>query len=104
MTVAGGPSRYDGVEIATAVVPDGIGGERPVQYLRRRQLPDPAAMRPLAFHRVAGDDRIDLVTVRYLGDPAAFWRVADANAALDPDDLVSADAEDSVIVIPVPEV
>jgi hypothetical protein len=99
-----GPSRYDAVGIATIDVPDGTGGRRSVRYLRRRSLPDPATLRPLALHRAAADDRLDLVTARYLGDPTAFWRVADANAALDPDDLVGPDAEGDLVVIPVPGV
>lgn len=99
-----GSSRYDGVEIATVDVPDGVGGRRSVRYLRRRPLPDPATIRPLALHRAASDDRLDLVTARYLGDPSAFWRVADANAALDADDLVGPDADGDLVVIPVPGV
>ena len=95
--------RYDGVEIATALVPDGAGGGRDVRYLRRRQLPDPRDIRPLSVHRVAAGDRLDLVANRYLGDPTASWRVADANTALDPDELTGPDAEGSLIVIPFPE-
>ena len=32
-------------------------------------------------------DRLDLITARTLGDPEQFWRICDANDALDPDDL-----------------
>jgi hypothetical protein len=94
--------RYDGLEEASVSVPDGSGGQREVRYLRRRTPADPASVRVLATHRVAADDRLDLVTARYLGDPTAFWRVADANAALDPDALVGPDAEGRDVVIPVP--
>lgn len=97
-----GTSRYDGAEIATTAVPDGAGGERLVRYLRRRPQPDPAAVRPLAVHRVVQGDRIDLLTGQYLGDPTAFWRIAEANAALDPYELVSPKAEGTVIIIPIP--
>src|SRR5918999_1283475 len=75
-------SRYDGVEVATATVPDGARGVREVRYLRRRALPDPRALTTLAVHRVAAGDRLDLVAARYLGEPTAAWQVADANAAL----------------------
>ena len=34
-------------------------------------------------------DRLDLITARTLGDPEAFWRVCDANDALDPAELTS---------------
>ena len=104
MTMAGGASRYDSVDTAVVDVPDGVGGERTVRYLRRRALPDPTQIRPLALHEVGADDRLDLVTARYLGDPTAFWRVADANAALDSDDLVGPDAEGDLVIIPVPGV
>ena len=50
------------------------------------------------------DDRLDLVSFRYTGDPLGFWRVCDANAALDPDDLVDAEAVGTEIVVPVPGV
>jgi nucleoid-associated protein YgaU len=33
-------------------------------------------------------DRLDLIAARTLGDPLLFWRIADANLALDPFDLV----------------
>lgn len=97
-----GSGRYQGLDEATVQIPDGAGGEREVRYLRRRTPPDPATLQTLAVHRVAPDDRLDLITARFLGDPTAFWRVCDANAALDPDHLVGPDAAGSVIVIPVP--
>jgi hypothetical protein len=95
-------SRYDGVLQATAVVSDGEGGSREVAYLLTRSPGDPAAMNPAGWHRVVRDDRLDLVADRYLGDVGAFWRICDANRALDPDDLVAPSAEGSVLVIPAP--
>jgi hypothetical protein len=95
-----GHGRYEGLEVATTVVDDGAGGTREVRYLRRR--PPPRAATPLARHRVGSDDRLDLITARYLGDPTAWWRVADANPCLDPDELVA--AEGDVLIVPVPEV
>jgi hypothetical protein len=97
-------SRYDRLEIGTATVPDGEGGAREVRYWRRRALPPPGATAPLALHSVSAQDRLDLVTARYLGDPTAFWQVADANAALDPDELVGPEAEGTLLVIPLPAV
>lgn len=99
-----GAGRYDGLEIAAATIPDGAGGTREVRYWRRRQLPRSGAMAFLAVHSVTAQDRLDLVTARYLGDPAAFWQVADANAALDPDALVGPEAEGTVLLIPMPGV
>ena len=92
-----GASRYDGVEVATITVPDA----GPVRYLRRRQPPAPPTQPPIARHRVADDDRLDLLAARYLGDPLASWRIADANAALDP--LAVTATPGDVVVVPTPE-
>jgi hypothetical protein len=99
-----GPSRYDGAPTGTVVVEDGTGGVREVTYLLTRLPLDPVANAPLAWHRVLPDDRLDLLASRYLGDPAAAWRIADVNLALDPDDLVGPGTEGHVVVIPVPGV
>lgn len=96
-----GGSRYDGVEVGTTTVPDGTGSEREVRYLRRRRPPAPPTLPPLARHRVGDDDRLDLVAARYLGDPLAAWRVADANTALDPGELTTTPGR--VVVVPTPE-
>jgi len=34
-------------------------------------------------------DRLDLITARTLSDPEQFWRIADANDAMDPTDLTN---------------
>jgi nucleoid-associated protein YgaU len=39
-------------------------------------------------HTVAAADRLDLLAQRYLGDPFQFWRIADANPALTPEDVL----------------
>lgn len=95
-------SRYEGLPQGRVEVPDGLGGTREVAYLLTRLPGDPARMAPIAWHRVVRGDRLDLVATTYLGDVGAFWRVCDANAALDPDRLVSTDAEGSVLVVPAP--
>ncbi|MEU8460388.1 LysM domain-containing protein [Streptomyces sp. NPDC029003] len=99
-----GLSRYAGAEIATTAVADGAGGTREVRYLRRRPLPDPRRLAVLALHPVARGDRMDLVAARHLGDPTAFWLIADANGALDPDALVAPEAEGTLLLIPIPGV
>ncbi len=99
-----GRSRYDGVETATLLVPDATAGPtavREVRYLRRRQPINPPTQPPIARHRVAEDDRLDLLASRYLGDPLASWRIADANAALDP--LAVTATPGDVVVVPTPE-
>lgn len=103
-------SRYDGAEVASARVDDGVGQEREVRYLRRRlvhgTVTSTAASTALALahHRVTEDDRLDLVSARYYGDPTASWRICDANLALNPDDLVGRDAAGRLLVVPTPGV
>jgi hypothetical protein len=96
--------RYDGVDVATLTLPDGAGGTREVRYLRRRTLPDPRAVRPMSFHPVVAGDRLDLLAARYLADPTAGWRLADANVVVDPEELTAPEAEGDVLVIPLPGV
>ena len=106
-----GASRYDDVEVTTTTVPDAgsrsttTGDATPttreVRYLRRRQPPAAPTQPPVARHRVADDDRLDLLAARYLGDPLAAWRIADANAALDP--LAVTATPGDVVVVPTPE-
>lgn len=98
-----GRSRYDGAEVASALVPDAAGAQRDVPYLLARVPKDPATVLPLAWHRVLEDDRIDLIADRYLGDPQAWWRICDANAATDPAALAGPANAGAVIVIGVPE-
>jgi hypothetical protein len=76
-------SRYFSLETATHDAPDG----RILSYKRRRFLPRGAAMTLLAEVTVTQGDRLDLITARTLGDPEQFWRVADANDAMNPFDL-----------------
>ena len=97
-----GRSRYDGAAQAAAVLTNPSGESRAVAYLLPRAPQDAGGGTPLAWHRVAADDRIDLVADRYLGDPQAWWRICDANAALDPDALIGPDNEGRIIVIGVP--
>lgn len=94
--------RYDGVEVATTTVADGAQGVREVRYLRERELPDPRDLTTLTLHRVTSGDRLDLVAARYLGEPTAAWQLADANTALDPDELTAPAAEGDLLVVPFP--
>lgn len=97
-------SRYDGADVASTRVADGLGGEREVRYLRRRLVRDTSDVPALAQHRVAEDDRLDLISARYYGDPTAYWRICDANLALDPEALVARDAAGRLLVVPTPGV
>jgi len=74
-------SRYESVPDAVHVDERG----REIPYKRLRQLPSPPAQH---VHVVAQGDRLDRVAYRYYRDAEQFWRIADANRALDPEDLV----------------
>lgn len=76
-------SRYHDVEVAQLELPGG----RTVSYLRRRFIPPPEAHALLREHVVREGERLDQIAATTLGDPEQFWRVADANCAMAPEDL-----------------
>jgi len=76
-------SRYYSLETLTYTGSDG----RTHSYKRRRFLPQAGTMIVIAEATVTQSDRLDLITARTLGDPLQFWRVGDANNALNPFDL-----------------
>jgi hypothetical protein len=89
-------SRYHGIAIATATLPDG----RPVVHLRRRFVPQPHALALLHTVRVVEGDRLDNLTATHLGDPELFWRVCDANPVLRPDELTETLGRELRITLP----
>jgi hypothetical protein len=78
-------SRYATLDDALLVTPEG----REIRYTRRRFLPQGDSLPLLAEVRVRQGDRLDLITYRTLGDPVQWWRVADANDAMNPVDLTA---------------
>lgn len=89
-------SRYHA--IPTAGYPTGDGTA--VTYLTRRFCPRGQSLPLLTRAPVRAGERLDQLTARTLGDPTQFWRVADANDALDPAELM--DAPGRVLRVPVP--
>lgn len=77
-------SRYFGLETTTMTSADG----KQIVYLRRRFLPSPARFQLLQEHTVTQGERLDNVAAHYLGDPELFWRIADANNAVRPQELL----------------
>lgn len=59
-------------------------GGREIAYKQRRLLPRAEDLHLLVEAIVTQSDRLDLVTARTLGPPELFWRIADANDAMDP--------------------
>jgi nucleoid-associated protein YgaU len=85
-------SRYFGVPVAVTDT---------LRYFRRRFLPPPLARETAVEHVVVPGDRLDLLADRYYGDPLLAWRIADANVALDPAELVATPGR--VVRIPRPD-
>lgn len=90
-------SRYAHTQTATWTAPDGTA----IAYLRRRFVPLAASM-PLRVKVTVGPvDRVDLVSARALGDPLQWWRIADANQAMDPMELTAVPG--TTLRVPVPQ-
>lgn len=75
-------SRYHGAEKAVFELPGG----RKVNYLRRRAMPRVGTPPAAYVHRLVEGERLDLLAAVQLGDPALWWRIADANNLLHPDE------------------
>jgi nucleoid-associated protein YgaU len=90
-------SRYYAIESAEYTTATG----RTVAYKRRRFLPQGEQMPLLLEVTVVQGDRLDAIAARTLGDPQAFWRVADANNAMAPHRLTTEPGR--VLRVPVPQ-
>jgi hypothetical protein len=90
-------SRYNALETRTMLLKDG----RMAAYKRRRFLPKAKDLAVMAELQPAPGDRLDLFASRTLGDPLAFWRICDANDAMDPNELI--DGSGRAIRVPVPQ-
>ncbi|MGG6266454.1 LysM domain-containing protein [Leptolyngbya sp. AN10] len=91
-------SRYSAIETAQLTLPDG----RIVAYKRRRFLPQGRELPLLAEVTVVDGDRLDLISDRTLGNPLLFWRVCDANDAMQPRQLTQ--EPNQTLKVPVPQV
>jgi nucleoid-associated protein YgaU len=75
-------SRYERVPEAQFTGADG----RVVRYKLTRFI-SPSTTQTL--HTVGAGERLDQIAHRHFRDPERFWRIADANAALDPQALTA---------------
>lgn len=91
-------SRYYPLNTAEHVMPDG----RAVTYKRRRFLPQGEEMSVLSEVTVTQGDRLDQIAAQALGDPEHFWRICDANDAMNPSHLTSEIGR--VLRVPVPHI
>lgn len=89
-------SRYHGLDIARQQLADG----RWVSYVRRRIIPPPERFSLLFEHTVISGDRLDNLAFQHLGNAELFWRLCDANRALDPDELTDVPGRRLRITLP----
>ncbi len=92
-------SRYASLPIKTLMLQQADGEPRPVRYVQRRFLPPAGTGTKLAEHFVTQGDRLDNLTAKYLGDAAQFWRVADANDTMRPEELTDEIGRPIVIML-----
>lgn len=89
-------SRYYTVPTAQLVTAAG----KLIVYLRRRFVPPPENFSPLQEHTVTEGERLDNITAQHLGDPEQFWRLCDANNAMQPEELTQSAGRTIVITLP----
>jgi hypothetical protein len=90
-------SRYARLATETITMSDG----RMVTYVRRRFLPPAESHQLLVEATVEEGDRLDLIAARTLGNSEQYWRICDANNAMDPLDLT--DEPGRVLDVPLPQ-
>jgi len=90
-------SRYNGVPLALLQRRPGEPGQ---VYVKRRFVPSPGTLAIAVRHAVQSLDRPDLLGAKHLGDSLLYWRIADANAVVDPNELT--DTLGRRVAIPLP--
>lgn len=77
-------SRYATLAVKSLAGPDG----RAISYVERRLLPQAASLVLIGRAAPMPGERSDLFAARTLGDPTLFWRIGDANDAMDSDTVM----------------
>ncbi len=95
-TLFAATSRYYGLATETIEIAPG----KTVGYVTRRFLPDPSQFQVLQQHVVGEGERLDNIASQFLGDPALFWRLADANNAMRPEALTETVGATLLITMP----
>ena len=91
----GATSRYAGLEVARITV----HGET-FAYVRRRFVPLPENLAVVGEHAAVQRERLDHIASRFIGDPELFWRVADGNRAMRPEELTETLGRRLLITLP----
>jgi hypothetical protein len=90
-------SRYAAVEVASHTTASG----ETVRHLRRRFIASPDRFQTIEEHTVIEGERPDRLATRFLGDPEQWWRLADANGVMRPEELT--DTPGRIVRITLPE-
>jgi hypothetical protein len=75
-------------------------GDPAVRYVLRRFIPQRRDIAIAGEHIVLGGERPDVLALRTLGDVELYWRLADANAVIDPIEVT--DTPGARVTIPKP--
>ena len=89
-------SRYYGLPTLTHVFADG----RAVAHVTRRFIPAADSLLTVREHLVVQGDRLDLLASNYLADPEQWWKIADANVTLVPEQLTDEAGETLQVAFP----
>lgn len=71
-----------------------------IVYVQRRFLPQVKDIQILEEIRVNPGDRLDLIAAKKIGNPELFWRICDANAAMNPTELTAQAGQRLLIPLP----
>lgn len=77
------------------------GDSRIYAYKARRFLPQGETMTLLVEVSIGKGDRLDFIAHETLGDPEQFWRICDANNAMNPFALTAEPGQK--LRVPIPE-
>ncbi len=78
-------SRYVGQATASW---EKVNGQE-VMYVKRRFISKAENFSTLQEHRVEENDRLDNIAAKYFSDPQLYWRLCDANGAMNPKELTA---------------
>ena len=90
-------SRYSGVPLGLYRAEAADPG---IRYVLRRFIAQQRDIASAGMHLVQAGERPDRLAAQVFGDPELYWRLADANAVIDPFELT--ETLGARIVVPVP--
>ena len=89
-------SRYAGSETAEWKQANG----KDVVYVKRRLIPKQENFATLQLHILQENDRLDNLSAQYFSDAQLYWRLCDANGAMNPDAVTKTPGSTLRITLP----